>query len=103
MATICLSAVYRPLNLSNLASAGFFGYFGANVYFAIRCNLLCMTSGESSIIPTIASPSAAFFSASTAAMIARPALPPRHVVLLTGMATLVGYLSGLAEEENLSK
>ena len=104
MATMCLSAVFQPLTTRHFLSSGFFGFFGSNVYFALRCNLFCLSSsGESPLKPTVASPISAFFATSTAAMLARPALLPSQVVAVTALTTVAAYLGGLAEEEQLAE
>jgi hypothetical protein len=97
--TLCLSAAFRPLSARHLCGGAFFGLFGANAYYGIRCSLLCGESGESQIRAAVAGPVAAFFAFSTAAMIARPTLAVKEVAAATGIATAVGWLAGIAETE----
>lgn len=94
LAGLCLGLAFRPTP-SVLLSSSFFGGFGMYTYFVIRCNLLCLTSGESVLSPKYASPLAGFFAGSASAFLAR--LPPAPALAVTlGSAAVAGAL-GLEE------
>ena len=96
-----LALAFRPTPRMLLNSA-FFGGMGMYTYFVIRCNLLCLTSGESAVRrPRDASVVAGFFSGSATAFMFRPGLSPAQALGLTALGTALGFLSGLEEEAEL--
>ena len=92
---ICLGLAYRP---RFLLSATFFTAFGVYNYLLIRCNLLCMTSGESFLRPKYASPAAAFFASSATAFMYRPGLSLGQVIAVTAVSSALGSILGAEEE-----
>ena len=91
----CLAMSLKP---SSILSSSFYGGFLMYSYMVIRCNLLCMTNGESIISPRAAGATAGFFSGSTTAFLFRPALTPPQALALTTASTLFFGLVGLEEE-----
>ena len=71
-------------------------------YFVIRCNLLCLSTGESALgRPRDASMLAGFFSGSAAAFLFRPGLNLAQVLGVTLLSTAAGGVLGLEEEAEL--
>ena len=72
------------------------------LYFVIRCNLLCLTSGESALQrPRDASIVAGFFSGSATAFMFRPGLSPGQALAVTLLSSAAGGVLGLEEEAEL--
>ena len=92
---LCLGLVYRP---QLILRTTFFTAFGVYNYLVMRCNLLCMTSGESVLRPNYASPAAAFFAGSASAFMFRPGLNLRQVISVTAVSSMLGFILGLEEE-----
>ena len=100
LAGLSLGLAFNPTPRGLLGST-FFAAFGVYNYLVIRCSLLCMSSGESILRPREASPAAGFFAGSATAFMVRPGLAPPQVLAVTAGSTLIAWMQGLAEEEQL--